>query len=51
MIICEPTNKGDQVKVTFILPAGDGPVARSGRGRSGLVVCRWAAAQRDPWSE
>jgi 1,4-alpha-glucan branching enzyme len=27
MIVCEPTKKGDQVKVTFVLPAGEGPVA------------------------
>jgi 1,4-alpha-glucan branching enzyme len=27
MIHCEPTKRGDQVKVTFTLPAGDGEVA------------------------
>jgi 1,4-alpha-glucan branching enzyme len=27
MILCEPTKRGDQVKVTFIQPAGDDAVA------------------------
>jgi hypothetical protein len=27
MTLCEPTKRGDQVKVTFILPGSDGPVA------------------------
>jgi 1,4-alpha-glucan branching enzyme len=27
VILCEPTKRGDQVKVTFILPAGDSAVA------------------------